>query len=161
LPFLSSALINCRLLLSKFIELFCSFLIRQAYLSNKSKLDFKPLGARASTRGFSFLLLSWFPPLATPHAWPQCSQLAGRPTHQAHARAARAPQQYYYSRLPRCTLTIFFQRNTSSPFFSFAFSVKKQQLRTNSQQFDEIFWTVKRRCAKNFVLCISCLPPKG
>ena len=82
-------------------------------------------------------------------------------THQAQARAARAPQQYYYSRLPRCTLTIFFQRNTSSPFFSFAFSVKKQQLRTNSQQFDKIFWTVKRRCAKNFVLCISCLPPKG
>ena len=62
MPFHSSVLINFKFLLSKFLELFCSILIRQAYWSNKSKLDFKCLGARASTRGFSFLLLSWFPP---------------------------------------------------------------------------------------------------
>ena len=160
MPFHSSVLTNFKLYYQNSLNYSGQSWSDKHTYQTSLNLILNALARAQAPEAFPFFFFHGFPPSQPLMLGLGAASWLGGHTHQAHARAARAPQQYYYSRLPRCTLTIFFQRNTSSSF-SFAFSVKKQQLRTNSQQFDEIFWTVKRRCAKNFVLCISCLPPKG
>ena len=159
MPFHSSVLINFKLYYQNSLNYSAQSWSDKHTYQTSLNLILNALARAQAPEAFPFFFFHGFPPSQPLMLGLGAASWLGGHTHQAHARAVRPPQQYYYSRLPRCTLTIFFQRNTSSSL-SFAFSVKKQQLRINSQQFDEIFWTVKKGAQKTLYYVSPACPRK-